>query len=210
MSENLSKYYVSHFQPNQSSQFPQAPPTPQHREVNVTTQSPTPNIHNKPQFPSISSPTNVLDKSIQFSNVLIDGVVSSTPIQVLVDTGAAVTVISTEFYHRVLSMSSPLENSQILQSVKTANGAHIPIEGIATFDIRLGRTEYRCSAYVISGLSYSVVLGRDFLQQNRAIINVGTILLNFLVMMSLTLPMKVVHQALCQLMWQNPNYRRPL
>ena len=174
VSENLSEYYVSHVQPNQSSQFPQTPSTPQPREVNVTTQSPTPNIHNKPQIPSISPPTNVLDKSIQFSNVLIDGVVSSTPIQVLVDTGAAVTVISTEFYHKVLSMSSPLENSQILQSVKTANGAHIPIEGIATFDIRLGRTEYRCSAYVISGLSYSVVLGRDFLQQNRAIINMGT------------------------------------
>ena len=61
----------------------------------------------------------------------------------------------------------------MLQSVKTANGAHIPIEGIATFELGLGHTKYRCSAYVVSGLSYSAVLGRDFLQQNRTIINMG-------------------------------------
>ena len=101
-------------------------------------------------------------------------------IQILVDTGAAVTVVSTEFYHNILSTSSPLEHSQVLQSVKTANGARIPIEGIATFDLGLGQTKYGCSAYVVSGLSNPVVLGRDFLQQNRAIINMGTHTVEFL------------------------------
>ena len=33
---------------------------------------------------------------------------------------------------------------------------------------------------VVSGLSYSVVLGRDFLQQNRAIINMGAQTVEFL------------------------------
>ena len=168
MSGSLNEYYVPHVQPNQS-QFSQTPPPPSLcRDVNVNTRPPTPHLHNKLQITLISPSINTLDQSTQFNNVLIDGVVSLTSIQVLVDTG---TVISTEFYHKVLSTSSPLENSQVLQSVKTANGAHIPVEGIATFD--LGQTKYRCSAYVVSGLSYSVVLGRDFLQQNRPIINRG-------------------------------------
>ena len=46
--------------------------------------------------------------------------------------------------------------------------------------IKLGQTKYRCSAYVVSGLSYPVVLGRDFLQHNRAIINMGTHTVEFL------------------------------
>ena len=120
--------------------------------------------------------------------------VNTSPIQVLLDTGAAVTVISTEFYHKVLRTSSALETSlntsQVLQSPKMANGAHIPIEGIATFDLGLDQTKYRCSAYVVSGLSYSVVLGRDFLQQNRAIINMGTHTVEFF---GDNVPMKVVH-----------------
>ena len=113
-------------------------------------------------------------------------------LQVLLDTGAAVTVISTEFYHKVLSSSSALETSlntsQVLQSPKMANVAHIPIEGIATFG--LDQTKYRCSAYVVSGLSYSAVLDRDFLQQNRAIINMGT---HTVELFGDNVPMKVVH-----------------
>ena len=104
------------------------------------------NVYNNSQIPLVSPSTNILGQSTQFSNVLIDAVVSLPHIQVLVDTGAAVTVVSTEFYHNILSTSSPLEHSQVLQSVKTANGAHIPIEGIVTFDLGLGQTKYRCSA----------------------------------------------------------------
>ena len=136
MSGSLNEYYVLHVQPNQS-QFPQTPPPPLSKEVNVNTPPPTPNLHNKLQIPLISPSTNILDQSTQFNNVLIDGVVSLTPIQVLVDTGAAVTVISTEFYHKVLSTSSALETSlnasQVLQLPKTANGVHIPIEGVTKY-----------------------------------------------------------------------------
>ena len=64
--------------------------------------------------------------------------------------------------------------------MKTANGTHIPIEGITSFNLLLGQTNYSCNAFVVSGLSYSVVLGRDFLQQNRAIINMGAQTVEFL------------------------------
>ncbi len=63
--------------------------------------------------------------------------------------------------------------SKILQSIKTANGAQVPVESIVTFNIKLGQSSYKCNAYVITGLGHSVVLGRDFLEQNRAIIDLG-------------------------------------
>ena len=139
-----------------------------------------PNVDDRYQIPLISPSINVLYQSTQFSNVLTDDSLSSPPIQVLVNTGAAVTVISTEFYHKVLSTSSPLENIELPRSVKTANGAHIPIEGLATFDLTLGYAKYSCSAYVASGRSYSIALGRDSLQQNRANINMGAHTVKFL------------------------------
>ena len=150
MSGSLNAYYVPPVQPNQSLQFPlpppHPPPPPPPQTVNVTTSPQMSNVYNNSQIPLVSPSTNILGQSTQFSNVLIDAVVSLAHIQVLVDTGAAVTVVSTEFYHNILSTLSPLEHSQVLQSVKTANGAHIPIEGIVTFDLGLGQTKYRCSA----------------------------------------------------------------
>ena len=154
---------------------------PKERNLNPDIfQSPPQPDAQRPQFPNSPPSTNILDQTTQHSNVLIYGVVSTAPAQVLAGTGVAVTVKSGEFYHKVISTSSPLQGSQILQSVNTANGTHIPIEGITTFNLLLGQTNYPCNAFVVSGLSYSVVLGRDVLQQNRAIINMGALTVEFL------------------------------
>ena len=64
--------------------------------------------------------------------------------------------------------------------MKTANGTHIPIEDITTFDLLLGQTNYTCNAHVVSDLSYSVVLGRNFLNENRAIMNMRALTVEFL------------------------------
>ena len=158
-------------------------PFVQPKEINQNPdifQSPPQPDAQRPQSPDCPCSTNIVDQTTQHSNILIDGVVSTAPVQVLVDTGAAVIIISGEFYHKVISTSSPLQVSQMLQSVKKANGTHIPIEGVTTFNLLLGQTNYSCNAFVVSGLSYSVVLGRDFLKQNRAIINTGAQTVEFL------------------------------
>ncbi len=43
----------------------------------------------------------------------------------------------------------------------------------------MGQSSYKCNAYVIAGLGYSVVLGRDFLEQSRAIIDLGALTVVF-------------------------------
>ena len=101
---------------------------PKERNLNPDIfQSPPQPDAQRPQYPNSPPSTNILDQTTQHFNVFIHGVVSTAPVQVLVDNGAAVTVISGEFYHKIINTSSSLQVSQILQSVKTANGTHIPV-----------------------------------------------------------------------------------
>ena len=107
------------------------------------------------------------------SNVLIWGTVLKQPFKLLVDTGAAVTVISERFFHEVLRVKYALTQKQLFDSIKTANGGTVPVAGTASFDVSIGESDYVCDAIVVPNLSYNVVLGRDFLHKHRALIDVG-------------------------------------
>ena len=72
-------------------------PFVQPKEINQNPdifQSPPQPDAQRPQYPNSPPSTNILDQTTQHSNVLIHGVVSTAPVQVLVDTEAAVTVIT--------------------------------------------------------------------------------------------------------------------
>ena len=107
------------------------------------------------------------------SNVLIWGTLLKQPFKLLVDTGAAVTVISERFFHDVLRVKYALTQKQLFDSIETANGGTVPVSGTASFDISIGQCDYVCDAIVVPNLSYNVVLGRDFLHRHRAVIDVG-------------------------------------
>ena len=92
-------------------------PFVQPKEINLNAdifQSPPQPDAQRPKTPNSPRSTNISDQTTQHSNVLIHGVVSTAPVQVLVDTGAALTVISGEFYHKGISTSSPLQVRQML------------------------------------------------------------------------------------------------
>ena len=107
------------------------------------------------------------------SNVLIWGTVLKQPLKLLVDTGAAVTVISERFFHDILRVKYALTQKQLFDSIKTAIGGTVSVAGTASFDVSIGESEYVCDAIVVPNLSYNVVLGRDFLHKHRAVIDVG-------------------------------------
>ena len=122
------------------------------------------------QIPSIS--LNDSDSQVIQSNVSVWGIVEKQQFKVLVDTGAAVTVVSEKFYQEILRARYPLITEGGLDSVRTADGNTVPVRGTVTFSIIMGHNAYVCSASVVVGLSYNIVLGRDFLHDFSAIIDV--------------------------------------
>ena len=121
-------------------------------------------------IPSIS--LNDADSQVMQSNVSVWGIVEKQQFKVLVDTGAAVTVVSEKFYQEILHDRHPLITEGGLDSVRTANGNTVPVRGTVTFSIVLGNNAYVCSASVVVGLLYNIVLGKDFLHDFSAIIDV--------------------------------------
>ena len=106
------------------------------------------------------------------SNVLIWGTACKQSSKVLVDTGAAITVISEKFFADVLRANFAIQTCEKIGSIKTADGTKVPVVGEVRFPLLLGDSEYSCEATIVPGLAYSIVLGRDFLHNNCAVIDV--------------------------------------
>ena len=53
------------------------------------------------------------------------------------------------------------------------NGNTVPVAGTVSFDFSRGHSDYVCDAVIFPNFSYNVVLRRDFLHKNRAVIKVG-------------------------------------
>ncbi len=111
-------------------------------------------------------------KESRVSNVNIYGTVLEHNTKLLVDTGAAISVINDRFYSDVLRRHFVLKENKKIENIRTANGRVVPVSGRVTFPIRIGSSEYTIDAHVVPDLSYKVVLGRDFLAESRAIIDV--------------------------------------
>ena len=122
------------------------------------------------QIPSIS--LNDTKSQVIQSNVSVWGIVEKQQFKVLVDTGAAVTVVSEKVYKDILRARHPLSTEGGLDSVRTADGKSVPVRGTVTFSLILGHTSYLCSASMVVGLLYNIVLGRDFLHDFSAVIDI--------------------------------------
>ena len=121
-----------------------------------------------PDVPCIDS-ESILEK--QLSNVPIFGTILSHKVRLLVDTGAAI-VVSEKFYYDILRNSFRLKKSETIESIKTAHGNTSPVSGLVSFRVTLGKEIYSCNASIVPKLAYTVVLGRDFLHDNCAVIDV--------------------------------------
>ena len=112
------------------------------------------------------------DNDLSFSNVSIFGIVKSQNVRLLVDTGAAITVISEQFYRDILCPDVLLKSNNAIDDIKTADGHTTPAIGFVSFVVTISDQIYNCNASVVPNLAYCVVLGRDFLHKNAAVINV--------------------------------------
>ena len=109
----------------------------------------------------------------RLSNVSIFGTILSQKFRLLVDTGAAISVVSESFYYDVLRTSFCLKKNETISNIKTADGNTSPVSGLVSFTVTIGTETYKCNASVVPSLAYTVVLGRDFLHENYAVIDVN-------------------------------------
>ena len=111
------------------------------------------------------------DASLHSSDLTISGVIAGEAVQLLVDTGACLSVIDEQFLQKIYGPFSPKMTDGILPSIQTVNGERVPVLGKITVPIELNGCEFVCDFHVMQNLAYDAILGRDFLQQNRALID---------------------------------------
>ena len=103
----------------------------------------------------------------------VPGEVAEVPVQFHIDTGAAISVVSSHVMAKSL-LESPfhLEPGR-LQAVKTVSGEQLPVQGKIMLAFTIENNKYYCEAHVIESVGYDFVLGRYFQRQNNAVIDLG-------------------------------------
>ena len=92
-------------------------------------------------------------------------------IKALVDKGAAISVIDKEVLQDVYKDRRPQLHIDNLGDVKTVSGEALPVLGMFTTPLDIANGSYSCTFLVVQDLPYDALLGRDFLRENGAIIN---------------------------------------
>ena len=130
------------------------------------------NWYTPPQTPSQEVPEiNAMTASVSLppgSLYVISSILTRTS-QMLVDTGASVTTVSSSFFSSLPSRPQ-LQQSNLL-TIRTVSGEELPVQGQTTLTLTLDTVPYVLEVLVIDNLTYPVVLGRDFLMQYGSVID---------------------------------------
>ena len=128
------------------------------------------------QSHSQSSPlqgsSNIVKESSQAKprDLTVSAQLNGQSIKALVDTGATISVIDKEVLKDVYKEQFPKLQTDNLD-LKTVSGKALPVLGMFTTALDIANGSYSCIFLVDQDLPYDAVLGRDFLRENGAIIN---------------------------------------
>ena len=101
------------------------------------------------------------------SSLYITGYIAGVQTSILVDTGAAYTIMSSQLWRDTMAAKlDPVEGSLV-----SATGEELQILGQATLPLRLGLREFLHSVMVVENLEHTCLLGADFLAENKCVIN---------------------------------------
>ena len=85
--------------------------------------------------------------------------------QCLVDTGAAITAVDADVCNEHLCHECPVLNDSKLENITSVDGKRLTVLGKTTIKFVIQAEVFPFETYVIKGLSYNVILGRNFLRK---------------------------------------------
>lgn len=97
---------------------------------------------------------------------VIGGTIENTGVQVLLDTGATVTLIGADTIRRI-GMETEIELWN-KGPVRAANGNSLQVMGTIRLELKIGPAVIICKAVVVQDLSRDMILGKDVLKLTRA------------------------------------------
>ena len=120
------------------------------------------------------------------TNIFIRGHICGMPFQFLVDTGASVSAIHSKVYQQFPALASTAPLPLTIPSIRSVSGDTISVMGQVNVPFGIDTNHFPFQALVLDKMAYDVILGRDFLEnyqahidlQNR-VISLGTTQLSF-------------------------------
>ena len=139
---------------------------------------------NRRRLKSAGQPSNDLpsvpkDFKLKCSDLTTEGEIAGQAVQLLVDTGACVSAIDEQLFAKICGQLPTKMSESSLSSVQTVSGDKVPVLGKIMIPLQLQGREYTCEFHVMQNLAYDAILGRDFLQNNGALIDLVGSTLSF-------------------------------
>jgi len=98
--------------------------------------------------------------------------VNNLPVSFLIDTGAGVCLLKSEVWERVKSVANKLEPI-IAHRIVGVDGIPIKIQGSATVQLTIAGVEFRHRFIVADQITADAILGIDFLEANKCVLNLA-------------------------------------
>ena len=102
----------------------------------------------------------------------LPGTINGTNVTLLLDTGAAVTLLRQDVWAQITAPPSDLKPWPGAALV-SADGTPLTILGCACVNLGMGGRNFRTDMVVVSPLTSEAILGIDFLQAQQAVVDLG-------------------------------------
>ena len=145
---------------------------------------------------NISSARTSLPPNQEQRNAFVKAQILGHHVDLLVDSGASISIINAEFVQEALSEeTTPIMAPSTYPRVGTVSGEKLPTIGEIEVTLSFNGKEFPWQFHVVENMTTNAVLGRDFLSTNGAIINFANETLNLTNSHSVEFPLTTIHST---------------
>ena len=110
----------------------------------------------------------------------VHGLIGSIPLQLLVDTGAAISLLSTDVWRRINTTGLPIVLQQWTgKKLVGVNGAPLCVKGCVHAHVSIGSIPFERTFIVSGDLLVDAILGLDFIERHHCVIDCENKVLKF-------------------------------